>query len=56
MIAYVICMVHKRAFNFIEPLEVYIDDELKAKEAQAKYNRNKPKYAHAEIRKYLVKK
>ena len=49
-------MVHKRAFNFIEPLNLFIDDEKKAHAAKDEYNKNRPKYAHATIKKYEVKK
>ncbi len=56
MIIYILCMVHKRAFNFIELLDVFIDDELRANAARDEYNKNRPKYAHAEVRKHGVKK
>jgi len=49
-------MVHKRAFNFIEILDVFIDDEEKAHASKHEYNKNRPKYAHAEVRKHGVKK
>ena len=48
-------MVHKRAFNYVEVLDVF-DDELKAIEARDEYNKIRPDYAKAVIKKREVKK
>lgn len=55
MTVYILCMKHKRAFNFIEVIEVFVDDEKSAYEAKDKFNETKPSYALSIIKTYEVK-
>jgi len=56
MIAYIVCVAHKKAFNFIEVLEVIIDDEPKAIEVRDEYNKTRPAYSKVVIKPKEVKK
>lgn len=46
----------EQILDFVEILDVFMDDEAKAYAAKYEYNKNRPKYAHAEVRKHGVKK
>lgn len=54
MTVYVVCMNHKRTLNYIEIIEMFINEEAVYK-FKAKFNSNRPAYSMAEVRTFEIK-